>query len=735
MDDYIDLMTGGCMQKFIYRVLLYLACTCSCISAVQACADEPFLPISQIMTKTGLPLHNYTRNLQFKCKFEFCKVSVEQLWLLLDKVEKDASVVDDFERVMSAGSLIPMILARGDDSDYQQLLERATQKVEDSMLQTQYLDDLGRYWLTRELRLILAQGKSANVKLEMKGEPLPAHLSGASERLQQAWRLYRSVKRQFDSYLQNGGETDGVYAKKHWVGFNAVVAGFLAGGQNDTIKAIVTCGVSCGADSRGFTTRRDSIILMSLLAQRRFDGVVGALLKYKPDDWHWRNKGLSELTVQLFDFVGVDWQALHIGAALDKQYFHLNELEKFGGDGAVEYLLDMGALPFFATNQFYIRAIKHFITPGHSVTQPNTVIHSNKATEKQQKALLGYILATVDTNGDLMHVEWASGLLADLQRPETKAVLMAILKGPYLKAAQKAATTLRAMGIEVDVPIAPKSAKFKLLVNGKLQTDTSISWLVSYSGGKTHGALKTGPDGTFEIAGDIARVTKGEAFLTVASTNKLKTPKDRFFATRISTSGLGDIVTLDVKTLPLVFNLNLDQLPGEVTDKKAIVRLNYRGGKAGVDVNFSQTYGAISAGVAEQITFSSLATGVYYASIEVPGAASWSSSSFELVDEPKELEVVLKPGRDLKVAFSQPDIQFRLRRANGKIRYDWGSTIVRGLAFGQYKLVIPSSTAQKENRRVSMPGYSGPDFAGREIDITLDENSADIVDLGVIQLE
>jgi hypothetical protein len=34
-----------------------------------------------------------------------------------------------------------------------------------------------------------------------------------------------------------------------------------------------------------------------------------------------------------------------------------------------------------------------------------------------------------------------------------------------------------------------------------------------------------------------------------------------------------------------------------------------------------------------------------------------------------------------------------------------------------------------------MPAYSGPDFAAREIDITLDENSDDVVDLGVIQLE
>jgi hypothetical protein len=92
-----------------------------------------------------------------------------------------------------------------------------------------------------------------------------------------------------------------------------------------------------------------------------------------------------------------------------------------------------------------------------------------------------------------------------------------------------------------------------------------------------------------------------------------------------------------------------------------------------------------------------------------------------------------------QVAFSQSGVQFNLLRANGRdtwpVRYNWDTKSYRGLAFAQYKLVIPSSTDQKKNRRVSMPAYSGPDFAAREIDITLDENSDDVVDLGVIQLE
>jgi hypothetical protein len=92
-----------------------------------------------------------------------------------------------------------------------------------------------------------------------------------------------------------------------------------------------------------------------------------------------------------------------------------------------------------------------------------------------------------------------------------------------------------------------------------------------------------------------------------------------------------------------------------------------------------------------------------------------------------------------QVAFSQSGVQFNLLRANGRdtwpVSYNGYKKSYRGLAFGQYKLVIPSSADQKTNRRVSMPGYSGPDFSGQEIDITLDENSTDIVDLGEIQLE
>ncbi|MCJ8274990.1 MAG: hypothetical protein MJK04_37015, partial [Psychrosphaera sp.] len=223
------------MQQLIK--LLFLLCLVSTCHA-KVTVEDNAPSISEIMTRTGLLLHEGAEDLLFKCMFNPCKVSVVQLWQVLDRVEKDVEEVEEGKRTRAVNVLVQMILARGDDSDYRKLLKRSTQKTAGTSLHTEYLAGLSLHWLSRELQLIFAQAKPDNIEFTMSDEPLPVHLTGATDELKQAWRLYRSVMGHFDRYMQNSGRNDRIEVQENWSGFNGVISNFLQDGQIDTVQAI-----------------------------------------------------------------------------------------------------------------------------------------------------------------------------------------------------------------------------------------------------------------------------------------------------------------------------------------------------------------------------------------------------------------------------------------------------------------------------------------------------------------
>ncbi|NQZ06153.1 MAG: hypothetical protein HRT35_03240 [Algicola sp.] len=687
------------------------------------------LPVEELQ---GDELHIAVSILEVECKINRCNITGTQLLQLLDKAE-NVRFSDDY---ITVRRLVRMILSHGGEDDYQKLLYRSSTLARDSTILTEYLNGLSRYWLTREMKALVAGPKPDSVTFPLTNEPIPEHLSTASDELKKAWRMYHSLMFAFDDYLKQN-EADKISAQHNWAGFNGVIAKFLLGEQQDTVKAMApyVFGGMCGTGSQRITMPKNRTVMMSLLQQRRYDLAVGALLKYKQGDWNWGSGEQFELYRQFFDFVGVNWQTLYVGAVLNEHYYYLKELAEFGTEDTVEYLLAMGALPSVRSKQRYLDIIAGFIEPGGPVDK-----FSSTASPSQQKALLGVIVAATVSHADLDGVRWMNDLLGRLRRPETKEALYAILKGPYLKPAQKAAITLNAMGEKVVVPADPKPVQFRVLVNGKLQASAPIELEISYPKGTIQNGFVTSIDGIFEVDRDTLYADRESTTLTVASSGKLKTPQDAFFATQITPPEESDgIFTLDIMAPSLIFNLDLDALPDSVRAKEASIILNYSGNKMGVNHYFSQLSDDVKAKVTSQITFLSVAMGKYNASILIPGVAMWYSSAFEVGEEAKEVDVVLSPGRDLKVLMSLPNVEFELKKANGHsiwpVRYDWFSKSYRGLALGQYKLVILRGSELRKIRPVSGSIYTGPDFAGQEIDITLDESTSELVDLGVIELQ
>lgn len=315
------------------------------------------LPVQDIQ---GDELSNAVSILEGECNLKRCNITVAQLWLLLDKAE-NVRFGDDY---ITVRRLVRLILSRGGEDDYQKLLYRSSTLARDSMTLSEYLNGLSRHWVDREMKAIFAETKPDMVKFQPTSELIPEHLASASDEMKQAWRAYRSVMLAFDEHLKQHGASK-ISAQKNLAGFNGVIAKFLLGEQQDTVKAIApyVYGGMCGTGSQRIIVPKNRTVVMSLLQQRRYDLAVGALLKYKQEDW---NRELQELFVldrQFFDYVGLDWQMLYVGAVLNGHYNYLNELAEFGSLKTIELLLSMRDLPSVGSNRQYLNIVARFNKP------------------------------------------------------------------------------------------------------------------------------------------------------------------------------------------------------------------------------------------------------------------------------------------------------------------------------------------------------------------------------------
>jgi hypothetical protein len=636
---------------------------------------------------------------------EECSHSVAELWMLMDRVGQEPEKREDVENLLATLYLTSAIARHGSEYDYQKLLDLHDRIPLESKRSTYLWDALSIFWSKSK------EPKTPRISYLKNDFKLPLYLTGADDDLKNAWLLYKKV-------LSNGDENP-VRSESPWIRVH-----------------------------KSLNTRNYSAVLANLLSCMN-QSSEDFVLRYRP----------------FIDWCGIDWETLLVGAVLDNQANYLRLLGAYGSRQTASYLSMMGSIPILLNGparELYLRAAATFVSKGSDCRESDhwiASIHSNdifrqsrdEIPQDLQRKLLNILIAQADAENDLLETDLLSHLLARLCRSEVKDALWKIIRSPYIKPREEAVFGLESLGEHVELPDDPGLTNFRLLVNGVPYADKELEWTLLSNDGKssTGSYIDTDAEGRFSRDRDYLLNRGGGCKLIFSSFPTAKNISDGLIAYEMNVpKDPYAPVDISIQAYPLVLNFHSGQYEERYKGKMVSIAVSYFGatGKSSENQSLLNKW---AVPFQSKIAIPYVMPGKYYIRISMPGAVNWAESSFQMGEKPKELDVWLQPGADLKFELVAPRgplrniyRSFKIVSKEGKefgwlwSVYDDASKRITGLPVGEYQLIVHSSDEIKK----SGPGidYTTIDeedeFQGAKLPFVIDENSPDVIDLGTINL-
>jgi hypothetical protein len=218
-----------------------------------------------------------------------------------------------------------------------------------------------------------------------------------------------------------------------------------------------------------------------------------------------------------------------------------------------------------------------------------------------------------------------------------------------------------------------------------------------------------------------------------------------FFCTDIIIpDNISDTIDVKISTSRLIINFELNRDQGFYKDKQLEIYFSSRGCQLH-DLEFSNSV------TESYILPPKIQHGSYYISVNISGSKRWHEF-FEIKSDTTTIFTKLESGTSVIFKIKAPggekadnEVSFKLIENNvtddfSFSHYDYSLKGYESLPVGTYTLKIFSSKEKKarikKNSRNScdeiIPEYV--DYKGKEISFTIDSNSPDLIDLGLIEL-
>ena len=722
-------------------------------------------------------LDDFSSQYYFGLLFNTNKSLVETNYLLSDTlkaywalIEKIISITpeefrDRFGATRSLEHIIYDMIKIAGDSEFSKLLEYY-QTIPDSNYYkfNSFLFTLCNGWIKREIdKIIQNKINSESNLMPMQSYDVPSALESVSSELQEDWLLFNSFRDYYKYRLDQDTTCQWYYVQKHYDLFQKKVEEILLSDSPEQLNEVMRFrwGGWCGTGSEGFYSEQQMAVLMILIRTRDFSAILG-----NPNFTD--NIGYKNFR-KLIELCDHNWINYYTGIISDGKFCNLSpEFYRQGGDKAAQMLIKLKNYKFKDVYQqkCYLGICSHFLKKEKKYDYfPNIDFYANPfyadeykndfenrvaISEKTKDELINVIIEIGNDENNIDIAKTVIRIFENLEfNQKIKIQLLNYTNSEYKFVRDGAAKILKKNGIVVSLPEDDGKIKFRLLVDGNPLTNFDLGYELensSSSFGYQNGNGRTTDKGIFNLNKDeLLETNKENPKIRFRSNSGAGKSQIFFFCTEmIIPNNISDTIDVFIATGNLRINFEFNRDKDFYEDKQLSIYFS--------GTNCQLHYIELTSILQDSYILPlKIQKGEYFINVSIPGSIDWHNF-IEINSDTTTQLVNLEFGTSVKFKIKAPggekadnEVSFKLIQNNitddfSFSHYDYILEGYEPLPIGTYTLKIFSSEEKKvrikENSRNScdeiIPDYV--DYEGKEISFTIDTNSPEFIDLGLIEL-